>query len=150
MCMRRLIEEGADITALTNEGKSPVTLAEEMKCSLVFARALQDSGRYNEDLTPRVKPRFSQDLAKKIMFCSPFVSPPSGLCPFPSPAFDTLLSVILCSRLTAVLNLDCIGDVFDVTVLFVVVDGDSLALQRECRCAGICCQGLTWCLGTNS
>jgi len=76
MCMRRLIEEGADITALTNEGKSPVKLAEEMKCSLVFARALQDSGRYNEDLTPRVKPRFSQDLAKKIMFCSPFVSPP--------------------------------------------------------------------------
>ena len=75
MCMRRLIEEGADITALTNEGKSPVRLAEEMKCSLVFARALQDSGRYNEDLTPRVKPRFSQDLAKKIIFCSPFVTP---------------------------------------------------------------------------
>ena len=35
MCMRRLIEEGADLNALTNEGKSPVKLAEEMKYSLV-------------------------------------------------------------------------------------------------------------------
>jgi hypothetical protein len=77
MCMRRLIEDGADIAALTNEGKSPLKLAEEMKCSLVFARALQDSGRYNDDLTPRVKPRLSQELANKIVFCSPFVITPS-------------------------------------------------------------------------
>jgi palmitoyltransferase len=82
MCMRRLIEEGADIAALTNEGKSPVKLAEEMKCSLVFARALQDSGRYNDDLTPRVKPRFSQELADKIVFCSPFVPPQSPFLAF--------------------------------------------------------------------
>jgi len=73
MCMRRLIEEGADINALNNDGKSPFKLAEEMKCILVFRRALQDSGRYNEDGTPRLKPRFSNDLAKKIVFCSPFV-----------------------------------------------------------------------------
>jgi hypothetical protein len=73
MCMRRLIEEGADINALTNENKSPSQLAEEMKCSLVFARALQDSGRYDDDGTPRTKPRFTKDLAKKILFCSPFV-----------------------------------------------------------------------------
>jgi hypothetical protein len=73
MCMRRLIEDGADIHALTNENKSPFKLAEEMKCSLVFERALKDSGRYNDDGTPRLKPRFSNDIAKKIMFCSPFV-----------------------------------------------------------------------------
>ena len=73
MCMRRLIEEGADIHALTNENKSPIKLAEEMKCILVFQRALQDSGRYNDDLTPRLKPRLSNDLVKKIIFCSPFV-----------------------------------------------------------------------------
>jgi hypothetical protein len=73
--MRRLIEEGADIMALTNEGKSPLKLAEEMKCSLVFARALQDSGRYGPDLTPRAKPRLPQDVAKKIIFCFPFVIP---------------------------------------------------------------------------
>src|SRR5271170_2618504 len=75
MCMRRLIEEGADLNALTNEGKSPVKLAEEMKCSLVLERALEDSGRYNADLTPRLKPRFHSDLAKKITFCAPFVFP---------------------------------------------------------------------------
>ena len=73
MCMRRLIEEGADIHALTNENKSPIKLAEEMKCILVFQRALQDSGRYNDDMTPRIKPRLSNDLAKKVVFCSPFV-----------------------------------------------------------------------------
>jgi len=77
MCMRRLIEEGADLNALTNEGKSPVKLAEEMKCSLVLERALEDSGRYNADLTPRLKPRFHSDLAKKITFCAPFVFPPT-------------------------------------------------------------------------
>lgn len=71
--MRRLIEEGADLNALTNEGKSPIKLAEEMKCSLVLSRALEDSGRYNADLTPRLKPRFHSDLAKKITFCAPFV-----------------------------------------------------------------------------
>jgi hypothetical protein len=73
MCMRRLIEEGADIHALTNENKSPIKLAEEMKCSLVFQRALQDSGRYNDDGTPRSKPLFSNELAKKLTFISPFV-----------------------------------------------------------------------------
>ena len=73
MCMRRLIEEGADIHALTNDNKSPEKLAEEMKCSLVFARALQDSGRYNDDGTPLLKPRLSNDVAKKIVFCAPFV-----------------------------------------------------------------------------
>lgn len=73
MCMRRLMEEGADINALTNENKSPSQLAEEMKCSLVFERALQDSGRYNDDGTPVVKPRLTKDQAKKIVFCSPFV-----------------------------------------------------------------------------
>jgi len=71
--MRRLIEEGADIHALTADNKSPFKLAEEMKCSLVFRRALHDSGRYNEDGTPRLKPRLSNDLAKKILFCAPFV-----------------------------------------------------------------------------
>jgi hypothetical protein len=73
MCMRRLIEEGADIHALTNENKSPIKLAEEMKCSLVFQRALQDSGRSNDDGTPRSKPLFSNELAKKLTFISPFV-----------------------------------------------------------------------------
>ena len=75
MCMRRLIEEGAELNALTNDGKSPIKLAEEMKCSLVLQRALEDSGRYNLDLTPRLKPRFHKDLAKKITFCAPFVCP---------------------------------------------------------------------------
>jgi hypothetical protein len=75
MCMRRLMEEGSDIHALTNENKSPIQLAEEMKCSLVFERALQDSGRYNYDGTPRLKPQFTQDLAKKIVFCAPLVFP---------------------------------------------------------------------------
>jgi palmitoyltransferase ZDHHC13/17 len=79
MCMRRLIEEGADIHALTNENKSPIKLAEEMKCILVFQRALQDSGRYNDDLTPRLKPRLSNELAKKVVFCSPFVFSWRGL-----------------------------------------------------------------------
>jgi len=73
MCMRRLLEEGSDIHALTNEGKSPVMLAEEMKCSLVLQRALHDSGRYDEDGNPRLKPRFTNDVAKKIIFCAPFV-----------------------------------------------------------------------------
>ena len=70
--MRRLIEEGADIHALTNEGKSPFKLAEEMKCGLVFRRALEDSGRYNGDGTPIVKPRLSNDLAKKFIFFAPY------------------------------------------------------------------------------
>jgi palmitoyltransferase ZDHHC13/17 len=83
MCMRRLIEEGADITALTTEGKSPLKLAEEMKCSLVFDRALKDSGRYNQDLTPRRKPHVPADIAKIIIFCSPFVTNPLLLSPFP-------------------------------------------------------------------
>ena len=75
MCMRRLIEEGADIHALTSDGKLPIKLAEEMKCSLVFARALEDSGRYNFDGTPSRKPFLSKDLAKKVVFCAPFVCP---------------------------------------------------------------------------
>lgn len=94
MCMRRLIEEGADITALTNDGKSPIKLAEEMKCSLVFARALQDSGRYNEDLTPKVKPQLSQDQAKKVIFCAPFVRPPH--LPFLLPLLFAFLVRFLC------------------------------------------------------
>jgi hypothetical protein len=73
--MRRLIEEGADIHALTNEGKSPIKLAEEFKCGLVLRRALRDSGLYNENGTPTPKPRFSNDLAKKILFCTPCVLP---------------------------------------------------------------------------
>lgn len=75
MCMRRLIEEGADIKALMNDGRSPFKLAEDMKCSLVLQRALEDSGRYSQDGAPRLKPRFSNDLAKKIMFCAPCVIP---------------------------------------------------------------------------
>ena len=72
-------EEGADIHVLMNDGKSPTKLAEEMKCSLVFARALEDSGRYNYDGTPRQKSRLSNDLAKKVVFCTPFVFPVQNL-----------------------------------------------------------------------
>src|SRR5271169_6058173 len=111
MCMRRLIEEGADITALTNEGTSPVRLAEEMKCSLVLQRALEDSGRYNADLTPRLKPRFPNDLAKKITFCAPFVS-------FP-----------LKSELIVVYYLDCVGAVFCFTILSFKLDGCGMAFR---------------------
>jgi hypothetical protein len=73
------MEEGADIHALTSDGKSPIKLAEEMKCSLVFSRALEDSGRYNYDGTPRRKPLLSNDLAKKVVFCAPFVYPVGNL-----------------------------------------------------------------------
>ena len=73
MCMRRLIEEGSDINALTNENKTPIKLAEEMKCGLVLSRALEDSGRYHEDGTPRSQSRLSNDLTKKLIFCDPFV-----------------------------------------------------------------------------
>jgi hypothetical protein len=125
MCMRRLIEEGADLTALTNEGKSPVKLAEEMKCSLVFARALQDSGRYNDDLTPRVKPRLTQELANKIVFCSPFVQPKTSL------AFVRIFLADFVAELIAVLDLDCVGAVLVVTILFVVVARPFLALRLE-------------------
>src|ERR1700737_546820 len=112
MSMRRLIEEGSDIHALTNENKSPFQLAEEMKCSLVFERALQDSGRYHEDGTPRMKPRLTNDLAKKVVFISPFV--------WSSPV-----------SLTIVCHLDCDGSVVGVTFLFVVVDDSRLACWLE-------------------
>ena len=118
MCMRRLIEEGADIHALTNENKSPVKLAEEMKCILVFHRALQDSGRYNDDMTPRLKPRLSNDLAKKIIFCSPFV----------------------CScaiRVDLVYYLDCVGDVLCIAILFIILDHPRMAYWSECLCSEI-------------
>lgn len=71
--MRRLIEEGSDVHALNTENKSPIKLAEEMKCSLVLQRALHDSGRYDEDGNPRIKPRFTTDVARKLIFCTPFV-----------------------------------------------------------------------------
>jgi len=79
MCMRRLVEEGSDLHAVTNENKTPIQLAEEMKCSLVLRRALVDSGRYDEDGTPRAKPRLTTDQAKKALFCIPFVITPHFL-----------------------------------------------------------------------
>jgi hypothetical protein len=108
MSMRRLIEEGSDINALTNENKSPMQLAQEMKCSLVFERALEDSGRYNEDGTPRIKPRISTDLAKKLVFVAPFVL---------SRAFPLMV----------VYPMDCDGYVVSVTVIFIVVDDSWVA-----------------------
>jgi hypothetical protein len=132
--MRRLIEEGADLNALTNDGKSPVKLAEEMKCSLVLERALEDSGRYNADLTPRLKPRFHSDLAKKITFCVPFV------CPL---LWRRELTVL-------VYYLDYVGVVFCFTVLFVELDGCGMAFCHECCDAEGCGKRYSWCGWTNS
>ena len=122
MCMRRLIEEGADINALTNENKSPSQLAEEMKCGLVFARALQDSGRYDDDGTPRLQPRFTKDLAKRILFCSPFV------CILNDP------------KLIVVYDLDCNCHVICTSVVSVVLDGFRMAYRSEHTSPNIRCK----------
>ncbi|KAG0634061.1 hypothetical protein HOY80DRAFT_1012652 [Tuber brumale] len=50
-CVQKLVEYGADRFAKTNEGKSPATVAEELKTQRVWWDALEDCG-YDKDGNP--------------------------------------------------------------------------------------------------
>src|SRR5205807_619419 len=50
-CIQKLVEYGADRFAKTNEGKSPATVAEELKTQRVWWDALEDCG-YGKDGNP--------------------------------------------------------------------------------------------------
>ncbi|CAN6627334.1 palmitoyltransferase Akr1p [Trichomonascus vanleenenianus] len=72
VCMRRLIEEGSDVFAKNNDGKSPRVMAEEMKTTASWQAALVEAGRL-----PNGSPR-PQRLSKKqvdiVAFLLPFAT----------------------------------------------------------------------------
>ena len=53
MCIKRLIEEGSDVNAITADGKTPVMMAEEMKCILLWERVLRECDRDSEGMPKR-------------------------------------------------------------------------------------------------
>lgn len=53
--MRHIIEAGADLSAKSNDGKTPLAMAHELKSIGAYRRALADCGR-NEDGSVREKP----------------------------------------------------------------------------------------------
>lgn len=55
VCLRHIIEAGADLSAKSNDGKTPLAMAHELKSIGAYRRALADGGR-NEDGRVRDKP----------------------------------------------------------------------------------------------
>lgn len=55
VCLRHIIEAGADLSAKSNDGKTPLAMAHELKSIGAYRRALADCGR-NEDGSVREKP----------------------------------------------------------------------------------------------
>ena len=54
-CIQKILEYGADRSAETHEGKSPSVVAEEMKSTRIFHRALDECG-YDEIGNPKILP----------------------------------------------------------------------------------------------
>jgi palmitoyltransferase ZDHHC13/17 len=77
-CILKIIEYGADRFAKTSEGKAPATVAEEMRSTRMWHRALSESG-YDEDANPKTLPLGLTSLAKdrrvtgKFFFLWPFL-----------------------------------------------------------------------------
>lgn len=70
-CIKRLIEEGSDVFAKSNDGKSPHIMAEEMRTMPAFTAALQEAGRLpNGTLRPKYLTSRAVDL---ITFFIPFL-----------------------------------------------------------------------------
>lgn len=55
VCLRHIIEAGGDLSARSNDGKTPLAMAHELKSIGAYRRALADGGR-NEDGRVRDKP----------------------------------------------------------------------------------------------
>ncbi|KAL8719210.1 MAG: hypothetical protein Q9225_003764 [Loekoesia sp. 1 TL-2023] len=77
-CVARLLENGADRFAVTSTNKTPSIVAEEMKTTRAWHRALQESG-YNDDGTIKRLPVPYISFIKNRGFLNKFFF----LCPFP-------------------------------------------------------------------
>ena len=76
-CVQKLIEYGSDRFAQTSTNKSPHLVAEEMRSTRVWQRALADCG-YDEDGNPKAVPLPYASFIKQRVFLSRFFF----LCPF--------------------------------------------------------------------
>ena len=77
-CIQKIIEYGVDRFATTAEGKTPAVVADEMKSTAMWHRALSECG-YEEDGSTRTLPLGLTSVAKdrqilnKLFFFSPFL-----------------------------------------------------------------------------
>lgn len=76
-CILRLLENGADRFAVTSTDKTPVIVAEEMKTTRAWHRALNESG-FNDDATVKRLPIPYFSFIKKRGFLNKFFL----ICPF--------------------------------------------------------------------
>ncbi|KAI4234802.1 MAG: hypothetical protein LQ349_003564 [Xanthoria aureola] len=77
-CVLKLLENGADRFAVTSTDKTPATVAEEMKTTQAWHRALTESG-FNDDATVKQLPLPYMSFIKTRAFLNNFFF----LCPFP-------------------------------------------------------------------
>ncbi|KAL8990873.1 MAG: hypothetical protein Q9177_000572 [Variospora cf. flavescens] len=76
-CISRLLENGADRFAVTSSGKTPAVVAEEMKTTRAWHRALNEGG-FNDDATPKRLPIPYISFIRKRGFLNKFFF----VCPF--------------------------------------------------------------------
>ncbi len=76
-CVLKLLENGADRFAVTSTEKTPAVVAEEMKTTHAWHRALKESG-FNDDATPKRLPLPYLSFIKKRGFLNNFFF----MCPF--------------------------------------------------------------------
>ncbi|KAL8655108.1 MAG: hypothetical protein Q9210_001088 [Variospora velana] len=76
-CILRLLENGADRFAVTSSGKTPAVVAEEMKTTRAWHRALNEGG-FNDDATPKRLPLPYISFIRKRGFLNKFFF----VCPF--------------------------------------------------------------------
>ena len=78
LCIQKVVEYGVDRFAKTNEGKSPATVAGDMRSTGMWHRALSECG-YDEDGHPKILPLGMTGLVKdqqvmaKVLFLWPFL-----------------------------------------------------------------------------
>ncbi|KAK9474964.1 uncharacterized protein V1510DRAFT_231702 [Dipodascopsis tothii] len=72
-CMRRLIEEGSDLSARTHDGKTPTVVAREMKCYPTYAAAVAEAGRDIVDGSA-VPMWLSEHGVQQLTFLWPYVT----------------------------------------------------------------------------
>lgn len=76
-CISRFLENGADRFAVTSSGKTPAVVAEEMKTTRAWHRALNEGG-FNDDATPKRLPIPYISFIRKRGFLNKFFF----VCPF--------------------------------------------------------------------
>lgn len=79
LCIQRIVEYGVDRFAMTAEGKTPATVADEMRSTTMWHRALSECG-YDDEGNARTLPLGLTSLVRnrqvmaKLYFCWPFLS----------------------------------------------------------------------------